>query len=236
MPEDKEKRTYHVVGKRLDGLDEKTKVSGNVIYADDFIMPGMLHAKVFRSTKASARIKSLDVTDARNLPGVVAVLTAEDVPNNRAVTSAVGQTTDPGLVGAVQQLVLAEDRVRFYGEPIALVAAERLEIAEEALKLIKIEYEDLPGVFDPEEAMKEGAPAVHEGRSNIIAHWELRRGDVERGFAEADVIVENDYETQFQEHGHLEPESGVAWIDDDGVLNLRVATQVIEQYREIAHM
>ena len=229
------KQTFHVVGKRLDGIDEKAKVSGNIIYADDFNMAGMLYAKVFRSTRASARIKSLDISAAKNLPGVVAVLTAEDVPDNRSVTSTVGQVADIGLVGAVNQLVLAEDRVRFYGEPIALIAAEDPDIAEVALRLIKIEYEDLPGVFDPEEAMKDSAPAVHEG-SNVVSHWELRRGDVDRAFGGADVIVENDYQTQFQEHAHIEPESGVAWIDDDGVLNLRVATQVIEQYREIAHI
>jgi len=232
---DEGKQTFYVVGKRLDGLDEKAKVAGSVVYADDFTTERMLHAKVFRSTRASAKIKSIDTTAARNLPGVVIIITAEDVPNNRSVTSAVGQAADIGLVQAVYQVVLAEDRVRFYGEPIALVAAEDPDIAEAALKLIKIEYEDLPGVFDPEEAMKDDAPKVH-GDNNIIAHWELRRGDIDRGFREADVIVENEYQTQFQEHAHIEPESGVAWIDDDGVLNLRVATQVIEQYREIAHI
>ena len=231
---DKEKQTFHVVGKRLDGLDEKAKVSGSVIYADDFTMDRMLYAKVFRSTKASAKIKSIDITAARSLTGVATVITAEDVPNNRSVTSAVGQAADVGLLQASHH-VLAEDRVRFYGEPIALVAAEDPDIAEVALKLIKIEYEALPGVFDPEEAMKDDAPKVH-GDNNIIARWKLRRGDINKGFREADVIVENTYQTQFVEHAHLEPESGVAWIDDDGVLNLRVATQVIEQYREIAHI
>jgi CO/xanthine dehydrogenase Mo-binding subunit len=229
------KETFYVVGKRLDGIDEKAKVAGNIIYADDFSTAGMLHAKVFRSTKASAKIKSLDTNAARNLPGVAAVVTAEDVPNNRSVTSAVGQVADIGLVAAVHQLVLAEDRVRFYGEPIALVAAEDPDTAEAALKLIKVEYEDLPGVFDPEEAMKDDAPKLY-GDSNVIAHWQLRRGDVDRGFTGADVIVENNYQTQFQEHAHMEPESGVAWLDDDGVLNLRVATQVIEHYREIARI
>ncbi len=233
--EDKEKQTFYIIGKRLDGLDEKAKVAGSVIYADDFNLEGMLHAKVFRSTRASAKIKLIDTAAAKNLPGVVAVITAEDVSNNRSVTSTVGQTADIGLVSAVNQLILAEDRVRFYGEPIALIAAEDPDIAEAALNLIKIEYEDLPGVFDPEEAMKDDAPSVHAG-SNVISHWELRRGDVDRAFKEADVIVENDYQTQFHEHGHLEPESGVAWVDDDGVVNLRVATQVIEQYREIAHL
>ena len=230
-----EKSGFHVIGKRLDGVDEKAKVFGNITYADDFAMEGMLHAKVFRSTRVSAKINSLDTSDAINLPGVATVITAKDVLNNRSVTGSVGQVTDLGLVQTVPQLVLAEDRVRFYGEPIALVAAEDPDIAAAALKLIKIEYEDIPGVFDPEEAMSDTAPPVHEGK-NTIAHWELRRGDVDSAFRQADVIVENTYQTQFQEHGHLEPESGVAWIDDDGVVNLRVATQVIEQYREIAHI
>jgi len=228
-------KTYHLIGRPLDGIDDKAKVAGTVIYADDFVLEGMLHGKVFRSTRASARIKSIDTSSARNLPGVVTVITADDVPNNRSVTSAVGQTAELGLAQAVQRLVLAEDRVRFYGEPIALVAAEAPEIAIAALKLIKIEYEDIPGVFDTEEAMKDDAPRVHQGK-NTVTHWELRRGDIEKGFSQADVIVENTYKTQWQEHAHIEPESGVGWIDDDGVLNLRVATQVIEQYREVAHI
>ena len=231
----KEGRTFHSIGKRLDGIDDKAKVSGSVVYADDFVMEGMLHGKVFRSVKASAKIKSLDTTAAKNLPGVAAVITAEDVPNNRAVTGAVGQMAEMGQAQTVHRYVLAEDRVRFYGEPIALVAAEDPDIAAAALKLIKIEYEDLPGVFDTEEAMQEDAPRVHNG-SNIITHWGLRKGDVGKGFSEADIIVENTYTSQFQEHAHIEPESGVAWIDDDGVVNLRVATQVIEQYVEIAHI
>jgi len=232
---DKQEQTFHLVGKRLDGVDDKAKVAGRVIYADDFTPEGMLYGKVFRSTKASARIKSINTDAARDLPGVVTVITADDVPNNSSVTGAVGQTANLGLAQPVQRLVLAEDRVRFYGEPIALIAAEDPDTAAEALRLIKIEYEDLPGIFDTEEAMKDDAPRVHEGK-NTIAHWELRRGDIEKGFGEADIIVENTYQTQFQEHAHIEPESGVAWIDDDGVLNLRVATQVIEQYREVAHI
>ena len=231
----KEKQTFYLVGKRLDGIDDRAKVSGNVIFADDFVMEKMLYGKVFRSTRASAKIKSMEITAAKRLPGVATIITAEDVPNNRSVTGAVGQTADLGLAQIHNQLVLAEDRVRFYGEPIALIAAEDPDIAEAALKLIRIEYEDLPGVFDPEEAMKDDAPRVHEGK-NITAHWGLRRGDVDWGFSQADVIIENTYQTQFQEHAHLEPESGVAWVADDGVLNLRVATQVIEQYREIAHI
>ena len=190
--EHKEGRTFHSIGKRLDGIDDRAKVSGSVIYADDFVMEGMLYGKVFRSVKASAKIKSLDTSAAKNLFGVVAVITAEDVPNNRAVTGAVGQMTQMGKAQTVSRYVLAEDRVRFYGEPIALVAAENPDIAAEALKLIKIEYEDLPGVFDTEEAMQEDAPKVHDG-SNIVAHWGLRKGDVDKGFSQADVVVENVY-------------------------------------------
>ena len=232
---DKKRQKFHLIGKSLDGIDDKAKVSGGITYADDFVMAGMLYGKVFRSKKASARIKSIDTSAARHLPGVVTVITAEDVPNNRSVTSAVGQTANLGLAQAVQRLVLAEDRVRFYGEPIALIAAEDPDTAAAALKLIKIECEDLPGIFDAVEAMKEDAPRVHQGK-NIVAHFGLRQGDIDRGFREADIVVENTYETQLQEHAHIEPESGVAWTDDDGVLNLRVATQVIEQYREVAHI
>ncbi len=225
---------HYSVGKRKNGLDERSKAEGNVVYADDFKMEKMLYGKVFRSSKPSAKIKNLDTSKAKDLNGVVAVMTAEDVPNNKSVTNIVGQSADVGLLQAKQQ-VLAEEEVRYYGEPIALVAAKDPDIAEEALTLIEIEYEELPGVFDPEEAMKENAPKVH-GENNVIAKWKLREGEIDKGFEEADIVVENTYETQFQEHAHIEPESGVAWIDDDGVLNLRVATQVIEQYREIAHI
>jgi CO/xanthine dehydrogenase Mo-binding subunit len=226
------KKQLNIIGKRVNGLDEKDKVLGNVIYADDFKLPGMLYAKIFRSLKASARIKRLDVAKARALPGVVCVLTAEDVPHNESISNVVGQTTKVGLLEAKHQ-VLARDRVRYYGEPIALVAAETLTAAEEALQLIDIEYKELPGVFDPLEAMKPESPKVH-GDNNVIAQWKLRKGDVEAGFAQADVIMENTYRTPRQEHAHMEPESGVSWIDDMGVVNIRLATQVIEHYRDVA--
>jgi CO/xanthine dehydrogenase Mo-binding subunit len=225
-------REYAIVGKRLAGLDEKDKVLGNVVFADDFTLPGMLHARVFRATRASARLKRLDVSRARALPGVACVLTASDVPYNESVKNVVGQTTEVGLLEAKHQ-VLVRERVRYWGEPVALVAAESPSIARDALRLIEADYEDLPGVFDPLEAMKPSAPKIH-GNNNVIASWKLRQGDVAKGFAEADVIVENEYRTPRQEHAHLEPESGVAWIDDMGVINIRYAAQVIEHYRDIA--
>jgi CO/xanthine dehydrogenase Mo-binding subunit len=221
-----------IIGQRLGGLDEKDKVLGNVVFADDFVMPGMLQARVFRSTEASARIERLDVSRARSLPGVACVLTAAEVPNNESITNVVGQTTQVGLLEARHQ-VLARERVRFYGEPVALVAAESPEAASQALELIDVQYEKLPGVFDPLEAMKPEAPKIH-GIDNVVSHWQLRKGDVEEGFRRAEVIVENTYRTPRQEHAHLEPESGVAWVDDMGVINIRSACQVIEHYRSVA--
>ena len=223
---------YSLIGKRLSGLDERDKVLGKVIFADDYTMPGMLYGKVFRSARPSALIKRLDVSKAEALEGVVCVLTAEDVPNNESVKNVVGQTTEVGLLEATNQ-VLARDRVRYFGEPIALVAAETLESAKEAAELIEVDYEDLPAVFDPLEARKPESPKIH-GENNVIASWKLRKGDVEKGFAQADVIVENTYRTPRQEHAHLEPEAGVAWVDDMGVINIRYAAQVIEHYRDVA--
>jgi CO/xanthine dehydrogenase Mo-binding subunit len=225
-------KEYSVVGSRIGGMDEKDKALGNVVFADDFTMPGMLHGKVFRSKKASARIARLDVSKARTLPGVACVLTAEDVPNNESVKNVVGQTTEVGLLEAKHQ-VLARERVRYWGEAIALVAAECPDIARDAVNLIEVDYQELPAVFDPLEAMKPEAPKIH-GDNNVIASWKLRKGDVEKGFTQADVIVENTYRTPRQEHAHLEPESGVAWVDDMGVINVRYAAQVIEHYRDIA--
>lgn len=228
--EDREERS--VVGKPMPGPDERAKVRGETEYADDYSMEEMLHGVVMRSDRPSATIESIDTYPAEEMPGVATVLTAADVPNNRSVSNVVGQSAEVGLLEAAHQ-VLAEDVVRYYGEPIALVAAETREIATEAAAAIKVEYGEKPGVFDPEEAMAPDAPKVH-GDNNVIARWKLRQGDVKTGFEAADVSVENTYNTPFQEHAHTEPESGVGWIDDDGVLNLRVATQVIEQYREVA--
>jgi len=221
-----------VVGKPLRRVDALGKVVGATVYAGDFSMPNMLHAKVFRSSKPSARIKRLDVSQARALPGVVCVLTADDLPDAKLVTDMPGQTGQKQRKGS-DAPVLATDRVRFVGEPIALVAAETPDIAERALELIEIEYEPLPGVFDPVEAMKLGAPVVYEP-DNIVARWRISKGDVEAGMAVADVIVENTFRVPFVDHAYIEPEAGVAWVDERDVINIRVCTQVVEHFRSIA--
>ncbi|RLC75991.1 MAG: xanthine dehydrogenase family protein molybdopterin-binding subunit [Chloroflexi bacterium] len=220
------------VGKPLRRVDALGKAVGATVYGADFSMPHMLHAKVFRSTEPSARIKRLDVSKARALPGVVCVLTSEDAPGAKLTTDMPGQTGRAARAGS-DAPVLAGDVVRFVGEPIALVAAETLALAERALELIEIEYEPLPGVFDPIEALKPGAPVIFEP-DNVVARWKIRKGNVEAGFAVADVIVENTYRMPFVEHVYLELESGVAWVDEQGVINIRAGTQVIEHFRNIA--
>jgi CO/xanthine dehydrogenase Mo-binding subunit len=220
------------VGKPLRRVDALGKAVGATVYAGDFTMPNMLHAKVFRSSEPSARIRRLDVTKARALRGVVCVLTAEALPYAKLTTDIPGQTGQKRRTGS-DAPVLASDVVRFVGEPIALVAAETLAIAEHALELIAIEYESLPGVYDPQEALKPGAPLLHEP-DNVVARWKIRKGDVQGGMEAADLIIENTYRVPFVEHAYLEPEAGLAWVDDQGVINIRVCTQVVEHFRSVA--
>jgi CO/xanthine dehydrogenase Mo-binding subunit len=224
-----------VIGKRRPKIDAWPKAKGTTIYADDFTMPGMLHAKVLRSKYPAAMILAIDTGKAETLPGVHAVLTCKDVPNNN-LRAKFGQSTDVGSNFEGLYRVLAESKVRFMGEAVALVAAESLKIAEEALDLIKVDYEPLPGVFDPIEALKSGAYQVGESESNVVSRFKVRKGDVEAGFAAADVIVENTYRVPFVDHAYLEPESGVAWVDEDEVINIRVSTQVIEHFRTVAEV
>jgi len=220
------------VGKPLRKVDAMGKAVGTTVYAGDFSMPRMLHAKVFRSKHSSARIMRLDVSKARALPGVACVLTGFDVPNARLVSDMPGQTGQKQRKGS-DVPVLASEVIRYYGEPIALVAAETLDLAEKALELIEIDYELLPGVYDPLEAMKPGAPLL-QPPDNIVGSWKIRKGDVKEGFAQADVIVENTFRVPYQEHAYLEPEAGVSWIDERGVITIRVSTQVVEHFRSIA--
>ncbi len=220
------------VGKPLRRVDALGKAVGATVYAADYTMPNMLHAKVLRSPVPSARITKLDVGKARELPGVACVMTGEDVHGAKLNTDLPGQTGREARSGS-DAPVLASDTVRYVGEPIALIAAETLEIAEAALKLIDLQLEQLPGVFDPIEAMKPGAPILF-APDNVVAEYKIRKGDLEAGMAEADVIVENTFKMPFVEHAYLEPDGGVAWVDEQGVINIRVCTQVIEHFRSIA--
>jgi xanthine dehydrogenase molybdenum-binding subunit len=221
---------YRVVGTSPAHHDFIDKVKGAMQYAADWRLPGMLHGRVVRAQVPSARIVSVDVSQAQALPGVAAVVTAADVPSNRIVEMASG-----GLAELeVAMPVLAGDRVRYFGEPVALVAAATQQIADEAAELVSVEYEDLPGVFDVESALADGAPRVHEA-GNTLVTWHINHGDVAAALAAAEVVVEGEYRTQHVEHAYLEPEAGVGWVEN-GVVTLRVSTQVIEHAAAIARI
>jgi len=202
------------VGRPLPRPDARAKVTGQARFAADLFFEGMLYAKVLRAQYPHARIIRIDTSKAKALPGVVAVLTAQDVPGAK----------NHGIIRA-DWPVLCYDKVRYLGDAVALVAAESEEIAEKALSLIEVEYEPLPAVFSPQEAMAEGAPQVHEG-GNLLKHIQLSKGDVEKGFAQADLVVEREYRTPFIEHAFLEPEAGVAVPQPDGGVTVYVGSQI----------
>src|SRR5947199_10783029 len=183
-----------VVGQPVVRHDARDKVAAATAYAADWALPGMLHAAVLRSPHPSARIARLDTTRAAAMAGVAVVLTAKDVPRNTLSTDVPGQTTAVGPLRATLH-VLAEERVRHQGEPVALVAAETLEAAQAAVEAIEIEYDVTPGVFTPEAALAPGAPPVH-GTGNLLAQWRIARGDVAKALAGANVVVEGEYTTQ----------------------------------------
>src|SRR5713101_1618731 len=227
---------YRVIGGSPPRADAWEKVRGRPIYAGDLAVAGMLHSKIVRSPYPSARIAKIDISEARALPGVVAVLTHADVPQNALRMELPGRMAE-ATAGAVlaTQPGLAEDRVRFQGEPVAAIAAETPEIAAEATERVRVEYEPLPGVYDPAEALKPGAPQVHEG-GNLLRAWHIRKGDATEALARADVIVEKTYRTPFVDHVYLETETGIGWIDAEGTLVLRVSTQVLEHFRDVAEV
>ncbi len=220
------------VGQPLRRIDALGKAVGATVYAGDYYPPNLLHGKVLRSSLPHARITRLDVSKARALPGVACVLTHQDLPRAVLVTDMPGQTGQRRRAGS-DAPILAGEVVRFVGEPVALVAAETPDLAEQALRLIEVEYAPLPAVFDPVEAMQPGAPVIYPPE-NIVARWKIRKGDAHAALETADLIVENTFTAPYQEHAYLEPEAGVAWQDEKGVINIRVCTQVVEHFRSIA--
>jgi len=211
------------VGRPFPRPDAQAKATGEAVFAADLYFEGMLHGKVLRSRYPHARVLRVDVSKAKALPGVVAVLTATDVPGAR----------NHGLLRN-DWPVLAYDKVRYMGDAIALVAAENEETAEAALKLIEVDYEPLPVVSSAEAALAEDAPRIHEG-GNILKHLAFHRGDVEAAFAQADIIIENEYRTPAGDHCFLEPEASVATVDDRGSVTVYTGSQIpFEDQRQIA--
>jgi CO/xanthine dehydrogenase Mo-binding subunit len=196
------------VGQRATRSDGRLHGLGQTKYIDDIVLPGMLYARIKRAGVASARIVRVDTSAAEAMPGVMAVLTGREIPVN---------SFGPSFQ---DQPVLADERVFHAGDGVAAVAAVTEQIAIEALEKIKVEYEPLPAVFDPVEAMKESAPKVHPPNSNIYATKVIKRGDVERGFAESAHVFERQFRTQMVEHVPLEPHATLAEWDANGRVTL----------------
>jgi putative selenate reductase molybdopterin-binding subunit len=211
-------------------VDASKLVKGKPVFTDDIDMPGMLHAALLTSPYAHARIRQIDVSEARALPGVHAVLTYKDVPR---VLYASGGQSYPNPLPYDQ--VSLDSKVRFVGDRVAIVAAETPEIARQALDLIDVEYETLPAVFDPEEAMLPGAPIIHDEddaigienpNRNVASRIDVAFGDVSAGQSEASHIFERVYQVQQVQQTPIEPHVCVTYWDEDDRLVIRTATQV----------
>ena len=226
-----------VVGKSEVKVDARKLALGKPVFTDDFRLPGMLYAAMLTSPHAHARIKQIDASRARALPGVHAVLTHQDVAR---VKYASGGQSYPQPLPFDQ--VSLDNKVRFVGDRVAVVAAETLEIANKALELIDVEYEVLPAVVDMEEAMRDGAPIIHDEEDsegifdrehNIVYRIEAKVRDVDKAFAEADHVFEGTYHTQKQQHVHIEPHVCITYFDEDDRLVVRTSTQVPFHTRRI---
>ena len=236
--------TTRIVGQSITRVDARAKVTGEAKYPGDFTMEGLLHMKILFAGRSHARVLRIDTSEAEAAPGVVAIFTAKDVPVNEYGL----QTPDQPVLCGPGSSRPGADVVRFVGDQVALVVAETERTAARARDLIRVEYQDLPVVTDPFEALKPGAPQLHSHRQpspirpelctegNLICHHQIRKGDMVTGWAAADVIVEGEYHTSSQEHIYLQPEAGLAYIDDEGRVTVVVAGQwTWEDQQEIAH-
>ena len=190
--------------------DAIAKAVGDTVFGDDLHLPGELIGKVIRAGRIPARINKIDVSKALALPGVHCVLTAEDIPGENA--------------GRYPYYpVLSAETVHFTGDAVALVAAETREVAEAAARLVKIDYEPLPGLYE-----------FRNLEGETLCDWKTEKGDIEAGFRKADIVVENVYFAASVDHGFIETEGGVGWVDEHGIVNIRVPTQMIENYQGVA--
>ena len=228
---------FKVVGTRPIRHDGTDKVTGRAKYGADFDAAGMLHGKMLRSPHAHARIKSIDVSKAQALPGVKAVITGQDMP--------VAHMKDPSRsTRFASDNILARDKVLYKGHAVAAVAASSPHIAETAVELIDVQYEVLPPVMDVRAAMEDGSPLLHDDQtttdlgertdkhSNVATHFLYEQGDLEKGFAEADVIVEHEYTNATVHQGYIEPQNGAALWNADGQVTVWCSTQGAFSARE----
>jgi len=210
---------YAVIGKSLPRQDSPTKATGEIKYTDDIALPGLLTGKILRSPYAHAKILNVDPSKALRLAGVKAVVTGKDTPGIKY-----GTIEQPGIPADRHPIPM--DKVRYVGEGVAAVAAIDEDVATEALELIHVDYEELPALLSPEEAMKSEAPRIHDhAENNITTKLRYNFGDVEKGFSESDYIREDRFLTQFQNHSYMEPHASLANFDSSGKLTVWASTQ-----------
>jgi len=226
---------YKVVGTRPIRHDGADKVTGRAKYANDTNMSAMLHGKILRSPHAHARIKSIDASAALALPGVLAVVTSADLAEAEDRIEELGE--DSVNLRYLSNNILAGDKVLYHGHPVAAVAAVDVHTAEEAIRLIKVDYEVLPHIIDVKEAMKDDAVIILDGLrtdemgktgdkpTNVAGHFRHQRGDLAKGFAEADVIVEREFKTEMVHQGYIEPHSSTVIYTQDGKVEVYTSTQ-----------
>ncbi|MGZ3590625.1 MAG: molybdopterin-dependent oxidoreductase [Thermodesulfobacteriota bacterium] len=210
-----------IIGQPVTRPDALEKATGTTLYAADIAVDGCAYIKVLRSPHHHAKIIQVDKKEAETIPGVLAVLTAEDVKGTNILKMA-----------GDDQPILCGNKVRFIGDPVAAVVATSEEIAAYATEKIEVTYEPLESVKTPEEALKEGAIKVHDDRSNLFFEQPIIHGDVKKGFSESEVVVEKTYTTQSVEHGYLENDAGVAYMDENGKLIVMSASQNIHAHRK----
>ena len=228
---------YKTVGKRPVRHDGVDKLTGKALYGADMRLPGLLHGKLLRSPHAHARIKSIDTSRAEAHPQIMAVATHRDLPNVEDLLADVGEDQVMSLKYASNQ-TLAEDKVLYKGHAVAAVAASSPHFAEEALDLIDVEYDVLPSVTNVEDAMKPDAPVLHEhliappgfgeempSGTNVAGHIQNSMGDVEKGFEEADLVVEREFRTKTVHQGYIEPHTATAWWGPDERLTVWCSSQ-----------
>ena len=213
--------THNIVGHthiRPDGVE---KVTGDAIYTDDLVFDGMLYAKARRAMIPHGFLTKLDISKAKALHGVVAILTAEDIPGEHNHGLVIFDW--PAIIGV-------GERVRYVGDTIAIIAAETQQIAEQASALIEAEFDLQPVITNPVQARQEGQPQLH-AKGNLLKHIKVRKGDMETGFAESDVILEHTFHTPITDHAFIEPECSIAVPMPDGRMEIYVGSQIPYQDR-----
>jgi putative selenate reductase molybdopterin-binding subunit len=225
------------VGRSERRVDSVKLATGRGTFVDDMALPGLLHARILHSPHAHARIARIDASQARAMPGVACVLTHADVPRVPYTTAGQGWP-EP----SPYDTVMLDHKVRFVGDRVAVVAAEDPELAQKACEAIKVEYEPLPAVFDPEQALQPGAPVVHDEPDatgirdparNIAAHITAEVGDIAEGFRLAERVFEGTYRVPYVQQSSIEPHIAITWLDEDNRLTVRTSTQVPFHVRRI---